>query len=100
MRIILLGPPGAGKGTQAAMMSERWQVPHISTGDILRDAVEAQTPVGLKAKTLVESGELVPDEMILGLMRDRFALADMEKGWILDGFPRTGGSGKKRSMRY
>ncbi|MEL7052305.1 MAG: adenylate kinase, partial [Cyanobacteria bacterium J06588_5] len=89
MQLILLGPPGAGKGTQAAALAERWDVVHISTGDMLRGAIEAQTPVGLQAKALVESGELVPDELVLKLISDRFAQPGMKKGWILDGFPRT-----------
>ena len=89
MQLILLGPPGAGKGTQAAILAERWQVPHVSTGDILREAIAAKTPMGIEAKSRLETGELLPDETILGLMRDRFSQSDMTKGWILDGFPRT-----------
>ncbi|MGD1895637.1 MAG: adenylate kinase [Phormidesmis sp.] len=88
-QFIFLGPPGAGKGTQAATLAARWQVPHISTGDILRGAITAQTPLGTQAKACVDAGELVDDELVLDLMRDRFAQSDMENGWILDGFPRS-----------
>jgi len=89
MQFIFLGPPGAGKGTQAIALSERWGVPHISTGDILRVAIEAQTAVGKEAQAYLEAGELVPDELVMGLVRSRLAEKDTQKGWILDGFPRT-----------
>ena len=89
MQFIFLGPPGAGKGTQAIALSERWQVPHISTGDILREAIESKTAVGKEAQRFLESGELVPDEMVMGLVRSRLSQADAQEGWILDGFPRT-----------
>lgn len=87
--IILLGAPGAGKGTQAAMIAEEFKVPHISTGDILRRNMKEGTPLGLKAKAFVESGGLVPDEVVIGLVEDRFSQEDCKNGYILDGFPRT-----------
>lgn len=89
MQLIFLGPPGVGKGTQALILSERLNVPHISTGDILREAIANQTSLGLQAEAYVKSGELVPDDLIMSLMRDRFGKADVSNGWILDGFPRT-----------
>lgn len=89
MQFIFLGPPGAGKGTQAIALSERWQVPHISTGDILRTAIEAKTAVGKEAQAYLEAGELVPDELVMTLVRSRLTQEDAQKGWILDGFPRT-----------
>lgn len=87
--IILLGAPGAGKGTQAAMIAEEFNVPHISTGDILRRNMKEGTPLGLKAKAYVESGGLVPDEVVIGLVEDRLSQDDCKNGYILDGFPRT-----------
>lgn len=87
--IILLGAPGAGKGTQAAMIAEEFKVPHISTGDILRRNMKEGTPLGLKAKAFVESGGLVPDEVVIGLVEDRLSQDDCRNGYILDGFPRT-----------
>lgn len=87
--IILLGAPGAGKGTQAAMIAEEFKVPHISTGDILRRNMKEGTPLGLKAKAFVESGGLVPDEVVIGLVEDRLSEQDCQNGYILDGFPRT-----------
>lgn len=87
--IILLGAPGAGKGTQAAMIAEKFKVPHISTGDILRRNMKEGTPLGLKAKAFVESGGLVPDEVVIGLVEDRLSQEDCKNGYILDGFPRT-----------
>ncbi len=89
MRIILLGPPGSGKGTQAALLKERLSVPHISTGDLLRAAVKAGTPLGLKAKAAMDAGELVSDELVLGLIEERLGQADIGGGYILDGFPRN-----------
>ncbi|MBT9312340.1 adenylate kinase [Leptothoe kymatousa] len=89
IRIIFLGPPGAGKGTQAAVISEEFSVPHISTGDILRAAVAAKTELGQKAATYMDAGELVPDDLILDLIRNRLNEEDASKGWILDGFPRN-----------
>ena len=89
MKLIFLGPPGAGKGTQAQRLSAQWQIPQISTGDMLRDAVRRQTPLGLQAKAIMERGELVPDEVVIGIVEERIASPDCEKGWILDGFPRT-----------
>ncbi len=86
---ILLGAPGAGKGTQAAMIAEEFKVPHISTGDILRRNMKEGTPLGLKAKAFVESGGLVPDEVVIGLVEDRLSQEDCKNGYILDGFPRT-----------
>ncbi|NER20210.1 MAG: adenylate kinase [Symploca sp. SIO1C2] len=88
-RLIFLGPPGAGKGTQAKLLAELLQVPHISTGDILRSALKAKTPLGQKAQSYMDAGELVPDDLILDLIRDRLSQQDAHKGWILDGFPRN-----------
>lgn len=89
MNLILLGPPGAGKGTQAQMISERYHIPQISTGDILRKAVKENTPLGRKAKEFMERGELVPDEIVVGIVEQRLKESDCERGFILDGFPRT-----------
>lgn len=89
MKLILLGAPGAGKGTQAEILSKKLGIPTISTGNILRAAIRNGTPVGLKAKAYVESGALVPDEVIIGIMAERLAEGDCAKGYILDGMPRT-----------
>lgn len=89
MRLILVGPPGAGKGTQAAHLVAKYGIPQLSTGDMLRAAVAAQTPVGLKAKEVMDAGGLVSDEIVVGIIRDRIAEDDARKGFILDGFPRT-----------
>ena len=89
MRLILLGAPGAGKGTQAEILSKLMDVPTISTGNILRAAMKAGTEVGLKAKSYVESGKLVPDEVIIGIIQERLSQPDCAKGYILDGVPRT-----------
>ena len=89
MQFIFLGPPGAGKGTQASILAERWRIPHISTGDILREAIAGKTSLGLQAQNYVEAGELVPDILLMALMRERFGQSVMKHGWILDGFPRT-----------
>jgi adenylate kinase len=89
MRLILLGPPGAGKGTQAHRLVERYKIVQLSTGEMLRAAVAAETPVGLKAKDIMASGALVPDEVVVGIISDRLDEPDAAKGFILDGFPRT-----------
>ena len=89
MNVMLLGAPGAGKGTQAAKLIERYGLAHISTGDILRKAVADQTPLGLEAKSYMDKGELVPDEVVIGLVRERLQQPDADAGFILDGFPRT-----------
>ena len=89
MRIILLGAPGAGKGTQAQFMMDKYGIPQISTGDMLRAAAKAGTELGLKAKELMDAGQLVSDELIIGLVKERIAQDDCAKGFLLDGFPRT-----------
>lgn len=89
MRLILLGPPGAGKGTQAGFIIQKFGIPQISTGDMLRAAVKAGTPLGLEAKKLMDGGSLVPDEVIIGLVKDRIRQPDCAKGFLFDGFPRT-----------
>ena len=89
MRLILLGPPGAGKGTQATFICERYSIPQISTGDMLRAAVRAGTPLGLEAKKVMDSGGLVSDDIIIGLVKERMAQPDCAKGALFDGFPRT-----------
>lgn len=89
MNLILLGPPGAGKGTQAKRMSAEWGLAHVSTGDILRDAAKKGTPLGLKAKPLMDLGQLVPDEVVNGIIEEWLKGPDAQKGFVLDGFPRT-----------
>ncbi len=89
MRLILLGPPGSGKGTQAQRLVQRYDIIQLSTGELLRAAVAAQTPVGLKAKDIMSSGGLVPDDLVIGIISDRLDQPDAAKGFILDGFPRT-----------
>lgn len=89
MRLILLGPPGAGKGTQAAFVTQHFGIPQISTGDMLRAAVKAGTPLGLEAKKVMDAGGLVSDQIIIGLVRDRLAQPDCGNGYLFDGFPRT-----------
>ena len=89
MKLILLGAPGAGKGTQAAVISERLNIPQISTGNIIRAALKSGTEMGLKAKSFIDAGQLVPDEVVIGIIKDRLAEADCKDGFILDGFPRT-----------
>ena len=89
MRLILLGPPGAGKGTQAAFIKEKFGIPQISTGDMLRSAVKAGTPLGLAAEKVMDSGALVSDDIIIGLVKERLKDADCARGYLFDGFPRT-----------
>lgn len=89
MNIIMLGPPGAGKGTQAKMLVEKFGIPQISTGDMLRAAVAEGTELGKKAKEYMDKGQLVPDEVVIGIVEERLKKSDCEKGFILDGFPRT-----------
>ena len=89
MRLVLLGPPGAGKGTQAARLSERYAIPQISTGDILREHVQDNTMLGVRARTFMDRGEYVPDELVVQMVMGRLAEPDAKKGFILDGFPRT-----------
>lgn len=87
--LVILGPPGAGKGTQAARISADAGIPHIATGDLLREAIQAGTPLGLEVKPIYDAGDLIPDDLMVGLLRERLAQADTEEGFILDGFPRT-----------
>jgi adenylate kinase len=89
MNIILLGPPGAGKGTQAKKIQEHYRLPHISTGDILRENINNNTSLGLKAKSYMSKGELVPDELLITIIKDRLSKKDCENGFMLDGYPRT-----------
>lgn len=89
MNLILLGAPGAGKGTQASFISKRYHIPHISTGDMLREAVSRSTPLGIKAKKYMNAGELVPDELVISIIKERLSEKDCVKGFLLDGFPRT-----------
>ena len=89
MRLILLGPPGAGKGTQAGFIRDHFRVPQISTGDMLRAAVKAETPLGLAAKKVMDAGQLVSDDIIIGLVKERLKHLDCKNGYLFDGFPRT-----------
>ena len=89
MRLALLGPPGSGKGTQAAVLRESFKIPHVSSGDLLRAAVREQSELGKKAKAYMDAGELVPDGLVLAMMKERLAKPDCQSGFLLDGFPRT-----------
>ena len=89
MKLILLGAPGAGKGTQAEVICEKFNIPSISTGNILREAIKNGTEMGIKAKSYIDNGNLVPDEVVIGIIKDRLAMDDCKNGFILDGFPRT-----------
>lgn len=89
LKIILLGPPGAGKGTQAKLISERYVIPHISTGDIFRKNITEKTPLGIEAKRYIDNGQLVPDDVTIGIVKDRLGMSDCKNGFLLDGFPRT-----------
>ncbi len=89
IRIILMGPPGCGKGTQGKQLEAKYKIPQLSTGDMLRQAVRDRTQVGLQAKECMDKGNLVPDEVLIGIMRDRLAASDCDNGYILDGYPRT-----------
>ena len=89
MKIIMLGAPGAGKGTQAKMIAEKYQIPHVSTGDIFRANIKGQTPLGMEAKKYMDEGKLVPDELTVKILLDRVAQDDCKNGYVLDGFPRT-----------
>ena len=98
MRIILFGPPGCGKGTQATFISEALAIPHLSTGDMLRGAVSSGSEIGLKAKNIMERGGLVSDQIVLTIVEQRIAKDDCEKGFILDGFPRTVNQAEKLDL--
>jgi adenylate kinase len=98
LRIILFGPPGCGKGTQATFISESLSIPHLSTGDMLRSAVSSGSEIGLKAKNIMESGGLVSDQIVLSIVEERIAKHDCEKGFILDGFPRTVNQAEKLDL--
>lgn len=89
MKIVLLGPPGAGKGTQAKSISNRYSIPHISTGDIFRKNISENTPLGIEAKGYIDNGQLVPDEVTINMVKDRLQQEDCKNGYLLDGFPRT-----------
>jgi adenylate kinase len=89
MNIVLFGPPGSGKGTQAKMLAEKYEIPHISTGDILRDNLKNKTTLGLEAKSYMDKGELVPDSVLIGIIKDRLSQPDCVSGFLLDGYPRT-----------
>lgn len=89
MRLILLGPPGAGKGTQAAFITQHFGIPQIATGDMLRAAVNARTPLGMEAKKVMDAGQLVSDDIIIGLVKERLQQSDCQRGYLFDGFPRT-----------
>jgi adenylate kinase len=89
MNIVLFGPPGSGKGTQAKMLAEKYNIPHISTGDILRDNLKNKTKLGLEAKSYMDKGELVPDDVLIGIIKDRLSQPDCASGFLLDGYPRT-----------
>ena len=89
MKLVLLGPPGAGKGTKSVVLAKKYNIPHISTGDILRESVKSGQSLGLKAKSFMDKGELVPDEVVTGIVAERLKKDDTKKGYILDGFPRT-----------
>ena len=98
MRIILFGPPGCGKGTQAIFISESFSIPHLSTGDMLRSAVSSGSEIGLKAKNIMERGGLVSDQIVLSIVEERIAKDDCKKGFILDGFPRTVNQAEKLDL--
>lgn len=89
VRVIFLGPPGSGKGTQAGKLAQSWNIPHISTGEILRSAVKNQTDLGQKAQSYMDRGELVPDQLVIDLVAERLTQSDAQQGWLLDGFPRN-----------
>ncbi|MGI5887521.1 MAG: nucleoside monophosphate kinase, partial [Syntrophomonadaceae bacterium] len=89
MNVLLMGPPGAGKGTQADLIKDRYPIPHISTGDMFREAVSTGTELGKEAKKYMDSGKLVPDEVTIGIVQERLAQDDCKEGFLLDGFPRT-----------
>ena len=97
MRLILLGPPGAGKGTQAQLLKEKFHIPQISTGDILRQAVKDNTELGARAKSVMDAGQLVPDDVVMGMIKERIRLEDCKNGFILDGFPRNNAQAKMLS---
>jgi adenylate kinase len=94
MRLVFMGPPGAGKGTQAKAVAEHYGIPHVSSGDIFRGEIERKTPLGLKIKSYLESGALVPDDITVGAVAGRLAQKDCASGWLLDGFPRTEGQAR------
>ena len=97
MNLILLGPPGSGKGTQSRRICERYKVPQVSTGEIFREAIRETTPLGLKAKTYINAGQLVPDRLVIDIINDRILRPDCKNGFVLDGFPRTVGQAEALS---
>ena len=100
MNLIFVGPPGAGKGTQAKLICSEFGIPHISTGDMLRAAIREGSELGIKAKEYIDAGHLVPDEVVIGLVKERLSEDDCNKGFLLDGFPQNRGTGRRTRQHY